>query len=199
MNRAHTTAAIAASTMTPALIAGTFHTIEFGGDYRDPDTGIIILDNQFDAVFAQEGIQFSSPTNNPIFWLGEDYGFSAAANSIVMGDPRTGENSTHPLRVDFLTPVNFVSIQGIDGGGDFDTLTMRAFNGDNIQIGFDSVTHTFGAPQTVGIIANNIDYILIEQSGVNHGVFLDNLSYNQIPAPSTLAVLTLTLAFNRKR
>lgn len=180
--------------------AGIFNSIDFGSQFRSPDTGIVILDDQFDAVFAQHGVHFSSPTNNPIFWLGSDYGFQAAASSIVMGDPRTGENSTHPLRIDFLIPVLSVSIQGIDGGNDVDTLTMRAYSSDNILLAQHSITHTFGAQQTVGVLATNIDYVLIEQSGVNHGVFLDNLTYiQQVPAPSTLALLMLGLATKRKR
>jgi len=202
MKHSHLSAAIAAFApvlFTCTATAGLFHLIDFGSDYRDPNTGIILLDDQFDAVFEQQGIRFSSPTENPIYWLGSDYGFQAAASSIVMGDPRTGENSTRPLRIDFLTPVSFASIQGIDGGGDVDTLTISAFSSDNTLLAIDSVTHTFGTRQTVSVFALDIDYILIEQSGVNHGVFLDNLSYIQVPAPSTLAIFTLCLATRRKR
>jgi len=196
-----TTAIVACSPMLLAttLIAGPFQTIDFGSTFRDPANGIIILDDQFDAVFAQHGVRFSSPTNNPIFWMGADYGFQAGASSLNMGDPRVGGVSTYPLRVDFLTPVNFASIQGIDGGGDFDTLTIRAFTSNNILLDQQSVTNTFGARQTVSVLALGIDYILIEQSGDTSGVFLDNLSYIQVPAPSTLAIFTLCLATRRKR
>ncbi len=180
--------------------AGLSYFIDFGSDYRTPDTGIVVLDDQFDDVFEQVGIRFSSPTSNPIYWTGSDYGFQAGASSITMGNPNEPGPSNHPLRIDFLTPVLFASIQGIDGGHDVDTVTIRAFSSDNILLDQDSVTHTFGSQQTISVGGLGIDYILIEQPGTSSGVFLDNLAYVQhIPAPATLAVLMLGFAIKPKR
>ncbi|PCI10040.1 hypothetical protein COB72_04670 [bacterium] len=190
----------AAAIVAPTIHAGiATNVIDFGADFRDQTNGIILLDDAFDETFEQLGIRFSSPSANPIFWLGADYGFAAAANSIVMGDPRTGENSTHTLRVDFLTPVFLASIHGIDGGGDRDTLRIRAFTSDATQVDVDVMTSNFGSGGTVTVAADRIDYILIEQSGVNHGLFLDDLTYAQVPAPSTMALLGLGFLARRRR
>jgi len=164
------TALASSVVVLPLYAEGAPQVIDFGPSLRDPDNGIIFLDESFDETFAQLGVRFSSPTANPIFWLGADYGFSAAANSIVMGDPRNGETTTHPLRIDFLTPVSFASIQGIDGGGDIDTLTIRAYTNDATQVDVDALTNNFANAGTVMVFADRIDYVLIEQSGVNIGL-----------------------------
>lgn len=201
MNFATSSTILALSTVTSTLYAGyTTQIIDFGPSFRDPADGIILLDETFDDTFERLGVHFSSPTGNPIFWLGDDYGFSAAANSISMGDPRTGENSTHPLRADFLVPVNTVSIHGIDGGGDIDTLRIRAYTNDGVQVAVDVLSSNFRTGGTVTAIADRIDYIIVEQSGAYHGLFLDDLIYTQIPAPSSsFALLGLGVLVQRRR
>ena len=188
--------AVAVSTLHAELAT---QVIDFGPSYRNPANGIIHLDETFDEAFAQQGVRFSSPSGNPIFWLGADYGFSPAANTIAMGDPRTGENSTHPLRIDFLIPVNFASIYGVDGGGDIDLLRVRAYTNDDVQVDVSFLSDDFGSGGTVSVESERIDYIIVEQTGVNHGLFLDDLTYTQIPSPSTLALLGIGLVIRRKR
>ena len=195
--------AIFVSTVSVSTLHAGFTTqiIDFGPSFRDPADGIILLDDSFDETFEQLGVHFSSPTGNPIYWLGDDYGFTSAANSIDMGDPRTGENSTHPLRIDFLVPTVLVSIHGIDGGGDIDTLRIRAYTNDGFQVDVDALTNNFGNGGTVTASADRIDYVLIEQSGSNHGLFLDDLTYTQIPTPasSSLVLISLGMLAHRRR
>ncbi|MBO6514317.1 MAG: hypothetical protein JJ974_10170 [Phycisphaerales bacterium] len=189
------------TTLVASASAGfTFQEIDFGADHRDPAEGIIVLDHSFDAHFASLGVYFSSPTDNPIYWIGTDYGFTAGAGSLNMGNPTQGGISNYPLRVDFLTPVAFASIHGVDGGGDIDTLAVRAYSYEHGLVDQNSLTSSFGGlGGTVGVEAPSIDYILIQQTGSSAGLFLDDLRYIQVPTPATLPVLGLALFARRRR
>ncbi len=196
-------AIVVSTLMTLVASAGAgfvFQEIDFGADHRDPAEGIIVLDDSFDAHFASLGVYFSSPTDNPIYWMGTDYGFTPGAASLNMGDPTQGGLTNYPLRVDFLTPVLFASIHGVDGGGDVDTLAIRAYSHEHGLVDQNSLTSSFGGPGgTVGVEAASIDYILIQQTGSAHGVFLDDLRYIQVPAPASLPLLGLALITRRRR
>jgi hypothetical protein len=138
------------------------------------------------------GVWFSTIDPEGVFWWGPTYPWEPARYSIHAGG-LGGEQGTDPIRVDFSPYVVEASIRGFNGGGDVDTLILRAFDSNDNLVDSSTITDVFSTPGLVASVsAPEIAYITFEVSvPTDHGLFFDDLSY-EVPE------LTLEVAVDIK-
>jgi hypothetical protein len=161
-------------------------TIDFGPSFGAPASGHVVLTDQL----SSWGVTFSTTDPEGVFWWGGDYPWSPGAYSIMAGSPG-GLNvsfGVEPIRVDFSTSVTEATIRGFDGGGDTDTLILKAFDGTDSLLDLDSITSVFMDPGLTATVSGaNITYITFEVSVTgDHGLFFDDLSFTPIPIPGAV-------------
>jgi hypothetical protein len=106
------------------------------------------------------------------------------------------------ISIDFTNMVNFVELQGFDGqGGDIDVLNMRAYNDLDQLVVQSTVIDLFGPTgATISVLGDNISYVEFGVEADISGLFYDNLVYNTIPAPTSVATIALGfMGCRRKR
>jgi hypothetical protein len=163
-------------------------TIDFEPSFPGaPTDRYTVLTNQL----ASYGILFSTTDPEGVFWWGPTYPWVPAQYSIAAGDWGTVQG-VDPIRVDFSTYVVEASIRGFDGGGDVDTLILKAFNISDELVDSMNITDVFSTPGRVASVsAQEIAYITFEVSvSGQHGLFFDDLTY-AIPEPATVFLLGL--------
>jgi hypothetical protein len=142
---------------------------------------------------AGYGVTFSTTDPEGVSWFGPGYYWPSAYYSIAAGDLGAVE-FVDPIRVDFSTYATEASIRGFNGGGDLDTLILKAFDSSDTLVDSTSITAVFGTPGSVASVsASQIAYITFEVSAAtNHGLFFDDLKFTSadVPEPSTLAIFS---------
>jgi len=102
------------------------------------------------------------------------------------------------IRADFFSPQNFVSVDLGDFNGDPDLLVLRAFNSANGLLGFASILidASFSGMRTLSVTAPNIAYVTFGSEAPSLGgssVYADNLTFNTVPEPGSLALVATGL------
>jgi hypothetical protein len=161
-------------------------TIDFGPANGAPDTDVQ-LTTQLQTVY---GVTFSSTSPNGVIWHGTHPTISAFTYCISVGWDKDGWARCNPVRVDFDTPTTMASIRAYDGGYDYDTLVLNAYDSSNNLVGSDSVgPYDFAWPgETASVSASEIAYITFQATGVYSGLFFDDLTFEGqvIPAPGAI-------------
>lgn len=122
----------------------------------------------------------------------------------VCGGVATPSNSWRPTRIDFSSTVTGVTAWFGDNGPDDDgTVTLSAYNANNILIGSSSIVRGTTLPaQSLTVNAVGIAYVIGTTNATpnGHSVVWDNVS--TVPEPATMAVFGLgaaTLLRRRKK
>jgi len=146
--------------------------IEFGPEVGGPETSKILTDQ-----LQSYGIDFSTTNSVGVIWFGAS---SSSSYPYVIGKPLSSgaSESLWPIDVDFAYPVSAASVRGFDGGGDTDTLTVSAFNGQEALVDSSTVTSEFIQPgETLSVSDNGIRAIRMDVSGTTSGLFFDDLMW----------------------
>jgi len=177
---------------TILLVAGGVNAaltvLDFGPALPGAPTGYkTILTNQL----AGYGVTFSTTDASGVAWLGPTYPWAPARYSILAGDVHNADFGIDPIRVDFSTNVTMASIRGFNGGGDTDTITLKAFNSSDTMVDTMSITSVFDSVGHVATVnAPDISYITFEVSVAGgHGLGFDDLTYESTPIPAPGAIL----------
>ncbi len=105
--------------------------------------------------------------------------------------------TANPMTLTFNVPQSSISITGGDRGGDLDQFTVTAFDKFNVQLGV-VVTPVFGGnPLNANIMVDfftvNLNFPgmkkVVISNAINAGIGIDNITFCEIPAPSTYLLL----------
>lgn len=181
--------------------------IDFGASLTGAPVGPdVILTNQLQGL----GVTFTTTDPAGVIWHGPtgsgSYPYSISAGGVCS----TGENCGYlPIRVDIDSAItgafSSVSITGYDGGGDIDTMVMKAFDMSGTQLDEVTITDVYTVPGlTSTVTATGIAWVTFEVTGTSdtqhtHGLFFDDLCIGSCeptsaPEPGSLALLGLGLA-----
>jgi hypothetical protein len=129
------------------------------------------------------GVRFSSTCPAGVVWFGANpsvssYAYAISGGFYPPGTPNAGNGCTDPVRIDFDPLVSEVSIRGFDGGGDIDTMILKAFSSSGGLLDTRTFTDAFAAPgQTLSVTGTAIAYVTCEVQGTTSGLFFDDLRY----------------------
>jgi hypothetical protein len=172
--------ALAASAILAAPAAATITTIDFNGETQNNVASLIY-----------PGVTITSP-GGTVFT--STFGTGPNGTRGVLG---RADGLFAPLRADFTGPVNFVSVDIGDLGGDADNLFLRAFNASNVLLGSAAQLLPGGLSEmrTLSLAVGGIAYIEFGGVGLNgeSNVYSDNLSFGTrggaVPEPASWAML----------
>jgi hypothetical protein len=170
--------------------------IDFDDSFYPNDEPFVFLTDQLEPDY---GITFSLP-NSPEELRWYEPNGAIFGGRLSVRDP-FGPNFTTDIRIDFTTAVNFVQLDGFDGqGGDTDILHLRAYNNLDQLVAQSTVIDHFGPTgATISVLGDNISYVEFGVEAPVSGLFYDNLVYNTIPAPASVALLGFGLLGLRRR
>ncbi|HPD28827.1 MAG TPA: hypothetical protein PLL20_02450 [Phycisphaerae bacterium] len=95
--------------------------------------------------------------------------------------------------MNFSSYVNLVAIRGFNGGGDTDTMILRAYNHANQLVAAKQITSVFSTQgHTLTVTAPEIAYATVQAVAPLSGLFFDDLSFIFVPEPAT-ALMTLLM------
>lgn len=155
--------------------------IDFGPTFGAPATGNVILTGQL----SDCGVVFSTTNPEGVFWFG-DSGVPLFSDCIHAGNlaGETGPTGgIDPIRIDFDSPVGFVSIRGFDTGGDVETLILEAYDsGDNL-VDTHEITNAFTDPGLTATVSGSIAYATVRVEGALEGLFFDDLNFGETAPP----------------
>jgi hypothetical protein len=158
------------------------------------------------------GVTLNSPggttmvvSQNPPLNNDFQVGWRSPYNAVTNFGPGTGFDdfvTAIPLVLTFDVPQSSISVTGGDQGGDTDQFTVTAYDSSNNVLG-TVTTPVFGgnALDTSGPM---VDYYTVElnfpgmksvvvSDAINLGIGLDNITFCEIPAPSTFLLLSSSL------
>lgn len=170
--------------------------IDFDESFYPNDEPFVFLTDQLEPDY---GITFSLPDSPETLRWYQPTG-SIFGGRLSVRDP-FGSNFTTDIRIDFTIPVNFVQLEGFDGqGGDIDILHLRAYDNLDQLVAQSTVADLFGPTgAAISVLGENITYIEFGVEAVFSGLYYDNLVYNTIPAPASIATLALGLTICRRK
>lgn len=179
--------------------------IDFGLSLPGAPTGSdVILTTQLSSF----GLTFSTTDPRGVIWHGPTGGASFPFSITAGGICGESEScSVAPIRVDINTGslVTEVSIRGLDGGFDIDTMVMKAFGSGSTLLDTETITNIYTDPGLVSAVTGaNIAFVTFEVTGTTiggqrtdfpHGLFFDDLcigscDFVAVPEPSTLILLS---------
>lgn len=173
-------------------------TIDFGPAFGASANQTVLTDQ-----LKPYGVLFSTTSPNGVIWNGRSPFVGSYSFNFHAGFTPDGFVDTSPIRIEFVDPTtgapttaSNVSVRGFDGGGDLDILTLNAFDATGALIASHTVgPHNFFGDDgfmgnTARIDQTGIAYVVIETSGVQSGLFFDDLSFElsvaSVPVPVVL-------------
>jgi hypothetical protein len=174
--------ALSSSTSAQPLVCPP---IDFGADFGAPPSNFVILTDQLDEC----GVTFSTVDPEGVYWIGGG-GYSSFTYCILAGALYQGGDpaGVDPIRIDFESPVQSVSIRGYDGGGDADTMILDAFAAGNVLIDTETITADFEFPGLVATVSGQIEYVTVRVEGTVSGLFFDDLDWDvAVSSPESVA------------
>ena len=147
--------------------------IDFGPAFGAPQN-----QTQLTTQLQYLGVTFSSTGPNGVVWYGQNPSPGNFQYVISGGFSSAGLGVIDPIRVDFGSIVERVSIRGFDGGGDVDTMILRCFSSSGKLVDMATLSSTFGgAGHTLSVSGTEIAYATFEVQGTASGLFFDDLTF----------------------
>ena len=152
-------------------------------------------------LYAPLGVTFEGPGGNnggAILNQAGGFGIQARSGSNFLAF-NTNSNAAlndggfpiPPETILFSSPVTFVSIYAGDDASQI--FTMEAFDSGGLSVASDSNTNVPGSYVQLSVSGADIKSVVIQGSSTGGTYVFDDLTFNTIPEPTTLALATLAV------
>jgi hypothetical protein len=146
-----------------------------------------------------QGVYFT--TSSTKLYVAVDNESGVGCSSLHNSIGTSPDLSMGTIKVVFPVLANYVKVTGGDAGGDLDSFSLEVYDSSNLLInsattgvfGGNSLSNNgyYGDVANLELAATNIAYaLLIPTSPSGFGITFDDLTYNAVPLPGTLLMVS---------